>query len=107
MRVISGANTSAISTSSTQAYDGAFTLGANTNLTGSTVTFGSTVNADAAANNRTLTVTGNAVLGGVVGGTQTPSTVHVTGTTADNTSAIGTTSTRTPDTAKTLRPNTT
>src|SRR2546430_10672397 len=90
MRVISGANTSAISTSSTQAYDGAVTLGANTNLTGSTVTFGSTVDADAAANNRTLTVTGNGVFGGVGGGTQTPGTLQRTGTASGNTIGINT-----------------
>ena len=62
-------NTGAIS-STTQTY-GATTIGATATLTGTAVTFNSTVNADAVANARALTVDASAAttFTGVVGGT--------------------------------------
>src|SRR2546429_2617446 len=73
-------NTSAISTSSTQAYDGAVTLGANTNLTGSTVTFGSTVDADAASQDHTPELPGRPQLVGLLLGAKTTHAMHVAAT---------------------------
>ncbi|MBU0926578.1 MAG: hypothetical protein KKA67_02410, partial [Spirochaetes bacterium] len=48
------------------------TLGANTVLSGTAIGFAGTVNADLAANNRTLTVNGSGAttFGGAVGATQ-------------------------------------
>lgn len=66
-----GAN---ITTTDTQDYKGIVTLTDTTNLTGSTVTFDSTVNGTNA-----LTVTGNAVFSGSVGETDVLSSLTVTG----------------------------
>ncbi len=75
-------------TGGTQEYHGAVTLGAADTLKGSTVTFDSTVNGA-----QTLTITGNAVIGGAVGGTTALANLSVSGTTALNanvtTSATG------------------
>jgi filamentous hemagglutinin family protein len=78
-------NTSSISTSGTQTYDGATTLGfaGPESFTGSTVSFGSTLTGNANA----ITINGNASFGGVVSG---GSSLTVTGTTADNTTSITT-----------------
>ncbi|HAC32447.1 MAG TPA: hypothetical protein DCF70_07470 [Treponema sp.] len=72
-----GAN---VTTSAAQTYSGAVTISNTVNLTGSTVTFNSTVN-DSAAGTHGLTVTGNAVLKASVGGTAQLSSVTVNGTT--------------------------
>ena len=96
-------DTTAISTAGTQAYDGAVTLGASADLTGSTVTFGGTLD-DAAANTHDLTVTGNAVFDGIVGGTPLNS-LHVTGATTIDTTAISTFGAQTYDGAVTLGAN--
>src|SRR5262249_57085552 len=72
-----------VTSTGTQNYDGAVTVGptaAALNLTGSTVTFGGTVD-DATAGTDALTVTGNAVFDGVVGGGKALKSLHVTGTT--------------------------
>src|SRR4051812_45176473 len=90
-------NVANISSSGTQAYDGAFTLGADTTLTGSTVSLGSTVSGAQA-----LTVTGNAVYGGAVN----VASVHDTALTTINTSAITTSGAQSYDGATTLGANT-
>ena len=54
----------AISTTGTQTYAGPVTLGANTTLTGSTITNSGTVT----GNSNALTITGNAVVAGVISG---------------------------------------
>ena len=81
----SAINTTGISTTGSQGYTGAVTLGANTTLTGTTMTFGGTVD-----NGQTLDITGNAVFNGVVGGTPLTS-LSVSGTSAINTTGISTT----------------
>jgi mucin-19 len=75
----------AITTTGTQLYNSAVTLAAAANLTGSTVTFGSTI--DGGYN---LDITGNAVFGGLVGDTTPLTSLDVlsSGTTAFN--AVGT-----------------
>src|SRR6185312_5230146 len=60
-------NTNAITTSGTQDYDGAVTLGADANLTGSTVTTLGTVT----GGSHGLTITGNAVFGNAAADTVT------------------------------------
>lgn len=72
-------NTTGITTSGTQGYTGAVTLSSNTTLTGSTVTFSSTVNGA-----RTLTITGDGVFDGIVGGTTALTSLSVSGTSALN-----------------------
>ena len=57
----------AVSTSTTQDYDASVIVGDNLDLTGTTVTFGGTVD-DATAGTHSLTVNGAAVFKGVVGG---------------------------------------
>jgi len=81
-------NGGSVRTSGAQTYNDAVTLGANSNLTCSTVTFARrwTMQRPTA---HSLTVTGNAAFNGVVGTTALNS-IHVTGTTADNTTAITT-----------------
>ena len=93
-------NTTAVTTSTTQAYDGATTIGGNANLSGTTVTFGSTVN-DSAPNTHSLTVTGSASFGGIVGSTALKS-IHVTVSTTINTTAITTSTTQAYDGATTI-----
>src|SRR5207302_2176365 len=78
-----GLGATGVTTSETQAYDGAVTIGttgAATNLHATSVTFGSTID-DVTANADALTVTGNAVFDGIIGATALHS-LHVTGTTA-------------------------
>jgi mucin-19 len=75
-------NAGSVTVAGTQAYDGAVTLGATSNLTATTTTFGGTLD-DAAANTHDLTVTGDAVFNGAVGGVPLHS-AHVTGSTTLN-----------------------
>jgi cytoskeletal protein CcmA (bactofilin family) len=72
-----GAN---VTTTAAQTYSGAVTISNTVNLTGSTVTFNSTVN-DSAAGTHGLTVTGNAVLKASLGGTAQLCSFTVSGTT--------------------------
>ncbi|MDE1149843.1 MAG: filamentous hemagglutinin N-terminal domain-containing protein [Azospirillaceae bacterium] len=72
-----------VSTTGAQTYLGAVTLASNVGLTGSIVTFSGTL--DGA---RTLAVTGNAVFGGTVGGTNALTSLTVSGTTALNGGAV-------------------
>ena len=72
LHVINGttfnAGATAVTTGSTQAYDGAITVGADLDLTaGLTVTFGSTVD-DTLAGSHDLIVNADAVFNGIVGG---------------------------------------
>jgi len=76
-----------VATGGTQAYDGAVTLDTNSTLAGSTVTFGSTLNG-IGSGAQSLTVTGNAVFGGTVGGTEPLSSLSVSGSSAINGSAV-------------------
>ncbi|WP_164857375.1 filamentous hemagglutinin N-terminal domain-containing protein [Sphingomonas crocodyli] len=61
-------------TTGAQSYTGAVTLGANASLTGSTVSFASTVNGT-----QSLSITGDASFGGVVGGTNELTSLNVSG----------------------------
>ncbi|WP_353229621.1 filamentous hemagglutinin N-terminal domain-containing protein [Novosphingobium sp.] len=79
-------NTAGISTTGAQNYQGATTLVTAATLTGSTMTFGSTL--DGAFG---LTVQGNGVFGGVVGGTSALGALTVTGTGQINTTGVTTT----------------
>src|SRR5262249_48596959 len=88
----SAINTDKITTTGAQAYAGAVTLAADSNLKGTSVTFGSTVNGAHA-----LTVTGNGTFGGEVGQTTNLASLHVTGTSAINTDKITTTGTQAYD----------
>ena len=78
-------NTTGITTSGAQTYTGLVTLGANTVLTATTATFGSTLNGA-----RTLGVTGNAVFNGLVGNGQPLQALSVSGTTAINAASVTT-----------------
>jgi hypothetical protein len=98
----SGLNGGAVSTTGAQSYDGAVTLGTDNDLTGTTMTFGSTV--DGAQN---LTVTGNGVFDGAVGGTANLASLTVTGTSNVNGGAVSTTGTQSYDGAVTLGADTT
>ena len=95
-------NTTTITSSGTQDYQGEVTLGANANLSGSIVTFHSTVD-DAAFGSHDLTVTGGAVFDDIVGATPLHS-LHVTlGTTLNaGATAVTTSSTQAYDGAVTL-----
>jgi filamentous hemagglutinin family protein len=84
--------TSAITTSTTQQYDGAVTLASDTNLSGTTITFGAAVDGGQA-----LTVTGDAVFDNEVGGGTPLSSLHVTGSTTIDTDLIATSDTQTYD----------
>ena len=88
-----------ITTTTFQTYTGAVTLSGSDDLTGTTVTFVSTVDgADA------LTVTGNAVFDGIVGGATPPTSLLVTGT-SEIEANITTTGTQTYEGAVTLSGN--
>ena len=96
-------------TNSTQDYNGAVKVGtAALNLSGTTVTFASTVDDAHAAGTDALTVTGAATFTGVVGATALKS-LHVTGSTSFLTGAnsVTTTTTQDYDGAVTLGSNTT
>jgi hypothetical protein len=81
-----GLNGAAIATSGAQTYTGAATLGGATTLTGSVVQFGSTLDGPFA-----LTIAGDAVFGGVVGGNAPLASLEVTGQVALNAGAVNTT----------------
>jgi Concanavalin A-like lectin/glucanases superfamily/PKD domain/Matrixin len=93
-------NTAAVSSTGTQTYSGAVTLGADTTLTATTATFLSTLTGAG----HSLTVSGNAVLGGAVSGL---TTLAVLGTTTVNTASVSTSSTQTYGGATTLGADTT
>ncbi len=102
-------STGAVTTTGTQTYAGAATLGANTTLTSTTagtIGFGSTLNSSTATA-RSLTVSGNASFGGVVGGTHSLASLAVSGATAIDTTAITTSGTQTYTGAVTLGDNAT
>ena len=80
---MSAINAGAITTTGNQTYGDPVVLGANNTLTstGGNVAFASTVNADAAANNRTLTVNapaGSVIFSGNIGNTQPLADLDVT-----------------------------
>jgi len=78
-------NGSSISTSGSQVYNDAVTLGANVTLTGTTVTFLGTVDGTAHG----LTITGNAVFGDAAGDTVSGlTTLTISGTSAINTGTV-------------------
>jgi hypothetical protein len=91
-------NTGSITTTTTQTYDGTATLGADTTLTGSTVTFNGTV-----GGNKALTIDAAATFNDTV----SVSSLHDLGTTAINTGSITTTTTQTYDGTATLGADTT
>jgi mucin-19 len=99
-------NGGTVRTTGRQDYDGAVTLGLDTTLTGSAVTFGSTVNA-AAAGIQFLNIAGNAVFGGAVGTGMRLEFVDVDGTTALNGGEVVTTGRQDYDGAATLGRDTT
>ena len=80
-------NTTVVATTGTQIYNDPVSLGANADLSGTTVTFNGTAN----GGTNSLTVTGNAVFGNEDADTVTNvTTLSVTGTTQINTTAITT-----------------
>ncbi|MFI4983660.1 MAG: beta strand repeat-containing protein, partial [Rickettsiales bacterium] len=81
-------NTAAINSTGIQTYNGAVSLGSNSNLTGSGIIFNSTV--DSVNGNQSLTSNGATTFGGVVGGNQALSSLTVNGTTAIDTTGITT-----------------
>jgi autotransporter-associated beta strand protein len=87
---VSGTTRLAISANTTgsQTYQGAVTLSSNAIVAGSQATFDSTI--DSAGGNWQLSVNGNAVFDGVIGGTAQLGTLYVQGTTHLGTSAITT-----------------
>jgi len=103
-----------VTTTGAQTYNDAVTLGADTTLTGTTITFNSTLN-DAAAGTQSLAIVGNAIFGDAagdfVGNTAALEFLTVSGTTtfnAGNASAtVTTTGLQTYSGAVTLGGNTT
>ena len=108
---VSTINTASITTTGTQQYSAASSLGATTTLTGTTVTFVSTLT----GNGHDLTVTGNGVFaaitgvgalqdtgGATFGGNVSAGSVAVTGASAINTANITTTGTQSYNGAATL-----
>ena len=97
-------NAGAVRTTGTQTFGDAVTLGVNTALTASTVTTQEVL----VGNAKTLTITGNAVLGDGVADTVTGlTTLSVSGTTAINTNTITSTGAQTYTGAVTLGTDTT
>ncbi len=78
----------------------AVAIGASVNVTGTTVNFNDTINGAHA-----LTVTGNGVFNGLVGGSTSLASLNVTGTSTINTTGISTTGTQTYSGAVTLGAN--
>ncbi|MDP3908194.1 hypothetical protein, partial [Novosphingobium sp.] len=91
-----------IQTTGAQTYTGAVTLGADTVLSGTSATFGGTVNGA-----QSLDVLGNAVFKGVVGGSTPLTALSVSGTTELDTSGVTTTGTQTYTGAVTLKQDST
>jgi fibronectin-binding autotransporter adhesin len=84
-----------VTTTGAQAYNSAVTLGGNATLTssGSTITFGSTINGDGVAS-RALALSANTnTLAGIVGGSTALSSLTITGATALNSGATAITTT--------------
>ena len=81
-------------TGSAQTYDAPVVLNTDVNLTGTTVTFGSTVNDGNAPGTDSLTVTGAAVFDGEFGGNVATQALHVTLGATINTAVISTTGTQ-------------
>jgi Ca2+-binding RTX toxin-like protein len=79
-----------IETTGTQTLTGAVLIGADTTLTGSTVSFGSNQDSDGAVGEFDLTVTGNASFAGQVGGSDSVAALSVSGTTTIDTDLIST-----------------
>ncbi|WP_310568480.1 filamentous hemagglutinin N-terminal domain-containing protein, partial [Hydrogenophaga sp.] len=80
---------SVTTTGGTQQYLENLTLGANTTLTGTTITTGGTVNGSAGTGNNSLTVTGNAVFGNDSGDNLSNlGDLTVSGTTTINAAAV-------------------
>ena len=71
----------AVKTSGAQTYEGAVALNTDATLTGTLVTFGSTVDNTTKAGSAGLTIAGNAKFDGAVGGTLGLGSLDVTGTT--------------------------
>ncbi|WP_168171163.1 filamentous hemagglutinin N-terminal domain-containing protein, partial [Rhodanobacter sp. B04] len=88
-----------VSTTGTQTYNDAVTLGGNDTLTGTTVSL-----AGVTGGGNSLTVTGNAVLGGALSGVNA---LAISGTTAINTASVSTSGGQTYSGAVTLGADTT
>ncbi|ASG25239.1 filamentous hemagglutinin N-terminal domain-containing protein [Nitrospirillum viridazoti] len=95
-------NGGSVDTTGAQTYGEALPLSTDTVLKGTTVTLNGTVN-----NNQALTITGNAVLNGAVGGISFLTSLSVSGTTAINGGSVGTWGAQTYSGATTLGANTT
>jgi hypothetical protein len=95
-----GINGGVVTTTGIQTYTGAATLGANTALTGTVVTFGGTLD-----NGWTLGITGAAIFNGAVGGVTPLTSVTVSLTTGINGGVVTTTGIQTYTGAATLGAN--
>lgn len=110
LKSVSVSGTSAIdggsvTTSTTQTYGGAVALGADTTLTGSTITTNGAIDA-ATAGEQSLNIVGNSTFNGSVGGTRALEMLTVSGTSALN-GAINTAGVQTYTGAVTLAGDTT
>ena len=76
-------------TTGTQDYDGAVTLGLDTTLMGSAITFGNIVEGTT-PDNESLNIVGNATFGGAVGNSRPLELLEVTGSTALNGGSVAT-----------------
>jgi hypothetical protein len=85
-----GINTSSITTTGAQNYQGAATLGTSATLKGTTVAFGSTLDESGGGGTDDLKITGNATFADKVGNAAKLKSLTVTGTTSINTSTITT-----------------
>ncbi len=88
-----------LTTTGTQAWDNPLTLASAVTLSGTTMSFASTVGN---TTSQTLTISGNASFGGIVGGGTGLASLSVSGTTAINTTAVTTTGGQTYSSAVTL-----
>jgi len=91
----SGINTNTVTSAGAQDYDGAVTLGVDTTLTGSPITFGSTVNGTGVGT-ESLAVVGNVVFGGAVGNGKALQFLTVNGTSGINGGSVATSNAAVP-----------
>ncbi|MCY2954033.1 MAG: filamentous hemagglutinin N-terminal domain-containing protein [Planctomycetota bacterium] len=91
----SGINTNTVTSAGAQDYDGAVTLGVDTTLTGSPITFGSTVNGTGVGT-ESLAVVGNVVFGGPMGNGKALQFLTVNGTSGINGGSVATSNAAVP-----------
>ncbi len=98
-------NGGSVNTTGSQTYGEAVTLGANTTITATTVNFQNAVNSVSEGGAKSLSVVGNAILGGAIGLSNPLSSLSVSGTSTLKGSTIKTTGVQTYTGAVTLGSN--